>query len=136
MVWMRGVDEACGLLTEHLLSKVAVQEGVGNVQLMHGPGSGDGQLKHGADRARFDNQGKSVGEVHARALPKAPKHPTNFVALESVVRTSLVPKDPLARDDVGTRWPRDKLPGAVPLKRIELFLHRSEPMRVPKGGSS
>ena len=136
MVRMCGVDKAGGLLTEHLLGEVAMQEGIGDVQLMHGPSSGDGQLKHGADRARFNNRSKSVGEVHARTLPKASNHPASFVALESPVGTSLMPKDPLARDDVGTRWPRDKLPGAVPLERIELFLHRSEPMRVPKGGSS
>ena len=66
-------------------------------------------------------------------MPKAPNHPASFIALESAVRTSLVPKDPLARDDVGPGRPRDELPGTVPLERVELFLHRSEPMRTPKG---
>ena len=136
MIRLCGVDEAGGLFTEHLLGEVAVQEGVGDVQLMHGPSSGDGQLKHGVDRARFNNRSKSVGEVHARTLPKASNHPASFVALESAIRSSLVTKDPLARDNIGMGWPRNELPGTVPLERIKLFLHRSEPMRIPKGGSS
>ena len=88
------------------------------------------------DRAWFNNWGEGVSEVHARALPKALNHPASFIALESAIRTSLVPKDPLARDDVGTGRPRDELPGTVPLERVKLFLHRSEPMRIPEGDSS
>ena len=136
MARKRCVEKTGGLLTINLLLKMAVEEGVGDIHLMNGPSVGHSELEDGADRARFNNRGKCVGEVHARALSKAPNHPASFIALESTVRTSLVPKDPLARDDVGTGRPRDELPGTVPLERVEFFLHRSEPMRILKGGSS
>ena len=44
-----------------------------------------------------------------------------------------MPENPFASDDVGVRGPRNKLPGAVPLKSIELFLHRGKPVRITKG---
>ena len=113
-----------------------MQESIRHIELVNRPSARNSELENSANRARFNNRGKCVGEVHARALPKTLNHPASFIALESAIRTSLVPKDPLARDDVGTGRPRDKLPGTVPLERIELFLHCSEPMRIPKGGSS
>ena len=136
MVGVLSVDEASRLLTEDPFREVAVQKCVGDIQLMHKLGTGDRQLKHRTNRARFNNRCEGVGEVHSGALAEAAHHPASLVALERPVRTSLMPEDPLASDDVGTGRPRDKLPGAVPLKSIELFLHRSEPMRIPKGGSS
>ena len=114
-VGVLGVDEASGLLTEHLLGEMAMQEGVGDIQLVHRPGTRDRQLKHGANHARFHNRGESVGEVHARALPKTTNHPSSLVALERTVWASLVAKHPLARDDVGTRGSRNKMPHAVAL---------------------
>ena len=112
---MLGVDETSRLLTEHLLGEMAVQEGVGDIQLVHRPGTRDRQLKHGANRARFHNRGEGVGEVHARALPKTTNHPLSLVALERTARASLMAKHPLARDDVGTEGSRNKLPRAVAL---------------------
>ena len=42
-------------------------------------------------------------------------------------------KDPLAADDIGARRPGNQCLGAVPLKSIELFLHRGKLVRVMKG---
>ena len=77
------------------------------------------------NRARFDNRGEGVGEVHAGALAKAAHHPTRLVALERTVGASLVAENPLASDDIGTWWPRDKLPRTVALQGVKLLTHCS-----------
>ena len=115
MIRLSGVDEADGLLTVDLLGEMAMKERVGDVHLVDGPCAGDRQLEDSADSAWFDNRGEGVGEVHARPLLKTTNHPSSLVVLERTVRASLVAKHPLARDDVGTRGSRNKLPCAVAL---------------------
>lgn len=136
MIRMLGVDETGGLLTVHLLCKVPMQKGVGNVQLMHRPSARDRQPKDGADRARFYNRGESVGEVHIGTLAKSANHPTSFVALERTARMCLVAEHPLATDDVSMGRPRNKMPHTVALQRVELLPHRRKPMRIAKGCAS
>ena len=70
-----GVDKANGLLTVDLLRQVAMEEGVGDVHLMHQPRARSGEVQNRADRARFDNRGKRIREVDTRALPKAAHDP-------------------------------------------------------------
>ena len=136
MVRLSRVDEAGWLLTEHLLRKMAMQECIRHIHLMHRPGARDRELKNCANCARFDNRGERVGEVDSGALPKPADHPPSLIVLERPVRMSLMPEYPLARDDVGMGWPQDKMPNAVAHQRVELLLHHNEPMRVVKGGSS
>ena len=133
MVREGGVDETSRLLTEHLLGEVPMQESIGHIELVNRPSARGRELKDGANRARFDNRGKGVGEVHAGTLMKAAYHPARLMALERAIRVTLVPKDPFARDDIGMRVPGHKLPCAVALKRIELLAHSGKPVRIPKG---
>ena len=133
---MLDVEETSGLLIEHLLGKMTMQEGVGDIQLVHRPGARDRQLKNDANRARFDNRGEGVGEVHARALPKTTNHAPSLVALKRTAWACLVAKHPLAGDGIGMRGSRNKMPRAVALQCIKLLPHHHEPMRIPKGGAS
>ena len=100
-----GVDETSRLLIEHLLVKMAMQESIRHIELVDWPGTRNSKLEDSANRARFDNRGEGVGEVHAGALAKAAHHPTRLVALERTVGASLVAEDPLASDDICTRRP-------------------------------
>ena len=125
VVRMVGVDETSRLLTEHLLVEVTMQKSIGHVKLVNGPGARNSELENSANRARFDNRGEGVGEVHAGTLAKAAHHPTRLVALKGTVGASLVAQDPLASDDVGTRRPRNKLPRTVALQGVKLLTHRS-----------
>ena len=136
MIRKGGVDEAGRLLTEHLLGEMSMQESIGYIELVNWPGARGSELKNGANRARFDDRGEGVGEVHASTLAKAAYNPARLVALKRTVRASLVSKDPLARDDIGMRRARDKLPRAVALQGIELLAHGGKPVRIPKGGAS
>ena len=115
MVRIGGVDETSRLLTEHLLVEMTIQESIRHVELVNRLSARNSKLENNANRVRFDNRGEGVGEVHAGALAKAAHHPTRLVALERTVGASLVAEDPLASDDIGTGWPRDKLPCAVAL---------------------
>ena len=115
VVQIVGVDETSRLLTEYLLVEMAMQESIRHIELVNRPSVRNSKLENSANRARFDNRGEGVGEVHAGALAKAAHHPTRLVALERAVGASLVAEDPLASDDIGTGWPRDKLPCAVAL---------------------
>ena len=136
MARMRGIDETDGLLTINLLLKMVVKEGVGDIHLMNWPASGHRKLEDGADRARFDNRCKRLSEVNSSALSKTMNHPTILVALKCTIRAGLVAKDPLACDDIGARRPGNQCPGTVPLKSVELFLHRGKPVRITKGCAS
>jgi hypothetical protein len=107
---MRGVDKASRLLTIDLLSKVAMKKHIRDIHLMNWPSTRDCELQNGADHARFNNRRKSLGEVDASTLTETTDHPSSLVTLKGAIGVSLVPKDPLATDDIGVRWPRDQCP--------------------------
>ena len=136
MTRKRCVDETGGLLTINLLLKMAMEEGIGDIHLMNWPASGHRKLEDGADRARFDNRGKRLSEVNSSALSKTTNHPASLVALKCTIRAGLVAKNPLAGDDVRARRPGNQCPGTVPLKSVELFLHRRKPVRITEGCAS
>ena len=135
VIRLGGVDEADRLLAVDLLGKVAMKKRVGDIHLVDGPGARDRQLQDGADGTRFDNRSESVGEVHTGTLAETANDPTSLVSLKGPIRSSLVPKDPLAADHISMRRPRHQLPGAVALKSVKL-LHRGEPMRITESRSS
>jgi hypothetical protein len=112
---MRSIDKASRLLTIDLPSKVSMKKRIGDIHLVNWPATRDRKLQHGANRARFNNRSKGLGEVDAGTLTETADHPTSLVALKGTIGVSLVPKDPLATDDIGARWPRNQCPGAVPL---------------------
>ena len=130
MVGVGAVEETRGLLAEDLLLEMAVKKGVGDVHLVHGPRTGDRELKDGADRPGLDNRGEDVGEVDAGTLAKATNHPPRLVTVESTVRMELVLEDPLPGDDVGVRGSGNKRPCLVPPQGVELVLHGRKPLRV------
>ena len=55
MIGGGAVDEAGGLLAEHLLGEMSMQESIGDIELVNRPGARGGELENGANRARFDN---------------------------------------------------------------------------------
>jgi hypothetical protein len=89
-----GVGETSRLLTEYLLVEMAMQESIRHIELVDWPGARNSKLENSANRARFDNRGEGVGEVHAGTLAEAAHHPTRLVALERTIRASLVAEHP------------------------------------------
>jgi hypothetical protein len=85
------------------LSENAMQEGILDVQLMHGPHACESQREHHADGSWLHQRVGSLVVVDTEALSKAPENPASLVPLKSVVSPALVSLDPLAGDDVGAR---------------------------------
>jgi hypothetical protein len=68
IVWAASVDEARRLLTIDLLVKIAVEEGILDVELMNRPGSRDGDAEDDADRGGLDDGAEGLVEVDPRLL--------------------------------------------------------------------
>jgi hypothetical protein len=129
-VGILGIDEPGGLLAVHLFGEMDMEEGVGDVHLVHRPSSGGGKVQNNPDRARFDNRSERIRQVDAGALAEALDHPARLVALECTIGVQLVLEHPLASDDVGAKRARNELPSLVPLQSIKLFLHSCTPLRI------
>ena len=58
MIWMRGINETCELLSVHVLGKDTIEEGVGDVELIDKPISVSSTMKHRSNICRFENRTK------------------------------------------------------------------------------
>jgi hypothetical protein len=94
------VDEAHGLATEDFLRESAVEEGIFQVELLNGLGTGDSSGEHRANNGRFHNRAKGLVVVDLGALSETPKDPTSLVTIKGPVSTELVSENPLAGDNV------------------------------------
>ena len=113
MVGKRRVNKPGGLLVEDLLLEVTMEEGVGDVHLVHRPSMGDRKVENHAYRAGLDDRSEGVGEVDARTMSEATNDPARFVAIKGTIRTELVFKYPLPGNHVGVPRTGHKLPRSV-----------------------
>jgi hypothetical protein len=130
MIWGARVDESWRLLAVDGLLEVAVKKGVLHVQLVNGPGAGRGDAEYGPNGGRFDNRAEGLVVVDALALGEAANNPASLVAGKGPIGMKLVPEDPLPRHDVGSRGPRNELPGVVVDEGLVLIHHRGTPVGV------
>jgi hypothetical protein len=68
----------------YALGKIAVQEGILDVKLVHRPLSVRRKMKYRSDCGRFDHQGEGLMKVGAGPLTS--NHPSSFVPFEGAVR--------------------------------------------------
>ena len=78
MVGKRRVNKSGGLLAEDLLLEVTMEEGIGDVHLVHRPSTGDCKVENHANRAGLNNQSEGVGEVDASMLSEATNDPARL----------------------------------------------------------
>ena len=74
------------LLTQDAFCDVAVEEGVGYIQLVRWPVLGRDEREDDTDRGGFDDRGEGFAEVDPRPLMKPAHHPSSFVAFQTVIR--------------------------------------------------
>jgi hypothetical protein len=74
-----GVNEAGGLGAIDCLDERVMEEGVLDVEPMHGSTPGDDQSQHSSDGDRLDGGAEGLIIVHAGALGEPPKNPTSLV---------------------------------------------------------
>lgn len=114
-MWAIFVFEAGWLLAEVLFADVAVEEGVGDIQLVRRSllGGDDGEDR--PDGGWFYHRQEGLAEVDAWSLVEPAHHPPGFVAFKRAVGVELFFEDPLAGDDPRTWWPRNERPCSVRL---------------------
>lgn len=101
------------LLVVDLFLNVAMQEGVGDIELMSWPSVCGHKCQHRPDRGGFNHRRECLNEVDTRALVEPPDDPSSFVVLDGAIGVHLVFEDPLYGDDACPRRTRDELPGLV-----------------------
>jgi hypothetical protein len=84
-----------------------MEEGVLDVELVHGPTSGDSQSQHSPDGGKIDDRADGLIVVHTEALSEPSEDPTSLVPVKRVVCLELVLEDLLAGDDIGPRRSRN-----------------------------
>lgn len=122
------------LTAGHLFIEEAVEKGIADVELIHGPPTGGSDRQDSANGAWFHNRTECVGEVHAGSLSKAPDHPARFVANEGSIGAVLVAKDPLSGDDTSSGWLGKETPGFVCEEGVVFLLHGSPPVQITERG--
>ena len=132
-VGTRRVNKPLRLAAVDCLSENAMQEGILDVQLMHGPPASESQREHRVDGSRFHHWAEGLVVVDFGALSEAPENPTSLVPLKGDISPALVSLDPLAGDDVGARWTRHQIPCLVGKERRVLLFHRAALVRVQQG---
>jgi hypothetical protein len=133
---MSGINEANGLATVDSLRQSAMEEGILVVELMDCPVLGEGEGEDGADGGELDDGAEGLIIVHSGVLGEAPNDLVGLVAVEGVVRSQLVAKEPLAGDHISARWMRHQVPGVVGQQGHVLLLHGPTPLRVGEGGAN
>jgi hypothetical protein len=126
---VRGVNKVDGLRAVDGLGECAMEEGVLDIELVHGPTPGDSQSQHSLDGGRLDNGAEGLIIVHPGALSEPPEDPTSLISIERVVRLELVLEDPLVGDDIGLRRSRNQVSRVVRQQGLVL-LHSATPVGV------
>jgi hypothetical protein len=85
----RGINEADWLRAIDSLGECVMEEGVLDVELVHGPTPVDSQSQHSLDGGRLADEAEGLIIVHIRALSKAPEDPTSLVPIERAIRLEL-----------------------------------------------
>jgi hypothetical protein len=126
---VRRVNEASRLRAVDGLGECAVEEGILDVELVHGPTPRNSQSQHGPDGGRLDDEAEGLVVVHPGALSEPLEDPTSLVTIKRAIRLELVLEDPLTGVDIGPRRPRNQVSRAVRQQGIVL-LHSTTPMGV------
>jgi hypothetical protein len=127
---VRGVNEADGLRAVDGLKECAMEEGVLNVELVHGPTPGNSYSQHSLYSGRLDDGADGLIVVHPGVLSEAPEDPMSLVLIKRAIHLEPVLEDPLASDDIGPRRQRNQVPHAVRHQGLILLLHSMTPVGV------
>jgi hypothetical protein len=90
VVRMSRVDEARGLNAVDLLVKIAMEEGILDVQLVHRPRARGGNAEDDPDSGWLDDGTESLIKVDAGLLRESTNNPSCLVASETTIRAKLV----------------------------------------------
>jgi hypothetical protein len=101
-----------------------VQEGIGNVELIHWPIPISSNGEYRVNCAGLDHQGKGLTRINTGTLTETANNPSGLVLLEVPIRSEFVLEHPLPNHDISVGRTRNKLPGSGGQEGRELDLHR------------
>jgi hypothetical protein len=130
IIQMRGINETSGLRTVDHLSESSVKKSIVDVELMHGPITGESNIEDCANSGRLDDGDESLIIVDTRTLGEAVKNPVCLVSIKRPIRVKLVFEYPFAGDDIGERRLGDEGPGVVSDQSLEFILHSMPPVGI------
>jgi hypothetical protein len=136
LVGLSGVDEPDRLLAEDMFFELAMEEGIGYVELFCMPTARCRDGESSPYSRRLDDRSKGLPEIDASTLSESSDHPTRFVPFQGAVGVELMTKHPFARHNVRSRWSINKPPCTIALKSLELKGHGAVPVRVVEGCAS
>lgn len=108
MVQLGGINKTGRLLAIDGLVKSVVEKSIFDVELVYWPGARSGNGKDNADGGWFDDRTESFIKINSSLLGVTANNPTCFMASKRAIRVEFVFKNIPAKDDIGTRWARDK----------------------------
>jgi hypothetical protein len=112
-----------------------MQERILHIELVNGPGAGDGQGEHDVDHGWLDHWAEGLIVVDVESLGEAAKNQASLVPVQGAIRIGLVLENPHAGDDVGANRTRDKIPSVVGDQGTKLFFHGAMPVRIGECGA-
>lgn len=136
MVGKRRINKPGRLLAEDLLLEVTMEEGVGDVHLVHRPSTGDRKVENHVYHVGLDDRSEGLGKVDASTLSEATNNPSRFIVIKGTIGTELVFEDPLPGNHVGVPGTGNKLSRLVVQQGVKHLLHHIHPERVTKSGSN
>jgi hypothetical protein len=83
------------------LGECAIEEGILDIELVHGPTPGDRQSQHSPDGGTLDDGAEGLIVVHPGVLSEALEDSMSLVSIKRAIRLELVLENPLASDDIG-----------------------------------
>jgi hypothetical protein len=110
-----------------------MQEHILHIKLMNGPGVGDGQGVHSADRGQLDHRIECLIVVNAGSLGEAVKDAASLIPFQRAIRVELVLENTFASDDIGANGTRDKVLGVVGDQGSKFLFHGAAPVQIDEG---
>jgi len=114
------VDKARGLIHIHNLLKLAMKEGVGDIQLPNRPLGADCNGKEKANCGDFENWTERIKAVNPELLAEAFGNEASLVSFNGAIDMQLDFEHPLAAYNVHVRLPRNQGPSPIAEEGIEL----------------
>jgi hypothetical protein len=124
------INETRRLLAVDSFVKITVQEGVGHIHLIDGPGLGSGKSKDYPNGGRFNNRTESLPIIHAGLSSEAANHPASLLPRQSAVRVHLVSINPFTGNHVRTWRTRNQRPSVILQQSIKFIEHCSAPIWI------
>jgi hypothetical protein len=109
---------------------MTMKKGILHVELVDRPRARCSNAENNVDGGRFNNWIEGLIIVDAVLLRETLDNLASLVSSKRTISIILVLENPLASDDVGTRWTRNQPSGVVINKSLKFLRHSSTPLRI------